>query len=199
MGTNSTSSRVSLFAAVLCGALLRVLWLPDDILTGDELHAVRASIEWPLDKILTTWTYYRADYGIPLAALFHIAMDLGVRPGELELRTPALLAGTLSIALMPWLVRERLSPRAAVVLPWLLALSPLLALYSLMTKKWQPAGLQGVFALLFFIWWFTTDDVPGQIVTATPYIITLLVLSLATQRLRVPAADGAQYRKGEAH
>ncbi|RLE15345.1 MAG: ABC transporter permease [Actinobacteria bacterium] len=75
----------------------------------------------------------------------------------------------------------------------------LLALYSLMKKKWEPAGLQGVFALLFFIWWFTTDDVPGQIVTATPYIITLLVLSLATQRLRMPAADGAQYRKGEAH
>lgn len=75
----------------------------------------------------------------------------------------------------------------------------LLALYSLMKKKWEPAGLQGVFALLFFIWWFTTDDVPGQIVTATPYIITLLVLSLATQRLRMPAADGAQYRRGEAH
>ncbi|GMQ92709.1 MAG: ABC transporter permease [Acidimicrobiia bacterium] len=75
----------------------------------------------------------------------------------------------------------------------------LLGLYSLMKRKWEPAGLQGVFALLFFIWWFTTDDVPGQIVTATPYIITLLVLALATQRLRMPSADGVQYRKGEAH
>jgi len=75
----------------------------------------------------------------------------------------------------------------------------LLGLYSLMKRKWESAGLQGVFALLFFIWWFTTDGVASQIVTATPYIITLLVLALATQRLRMPSADGAQYRKGEAH
>lgn len=75
----------------------------------------------------------------------------------------------------------------------------LLGLYSLTRKKWDSAGLQAVFAMLFFVWWFTTDDVPGQIVTATPYIITLLVVSLASQRLRIPAADGVQYRKGEAH
>ncbi len=75
----------------------------------------------------------------------------------------------------------------------------LLTLYSLFKKNWQSAGLQSVFALLFYIWWVTTDDVPSQIVTATPYIITLLVLALATQRLRMPAADGAQYRRGEAH
>lgn len=75
----------------------------------------------------------------------------------------------------------------------------LLTLFTLYRKKYQSAATQAVFALLFFIWWFTTDDVPGQIVTATPYIITLLVLSLATQRLRMPAADGIPYRKGEAH
>jgi general nucleoside transport system permease protein len=32
----------------------------------------------------------------------------------------------------------------------------------------------------------------------TPYVATLLVLSLATQRLRMPAADGQVYRKGSA-
>jgi len=30
----------------------------------------------------------------------------------------------------------------------------------------------------------------------TPYIATLLVLSLASQRLRMPAADGIPYRRG---
>ena len=32
----------------------------------------------------------------------------------------------------------------------------------------------------------------------TPYVVTLLVLSLASQRLRPPAADGQVYRKGSA-
>lgn len=75
----------------------------------------------------------------------------------------------------------------------------LLALFSLSRKKWESAGLQAVFSLLFFVWWFTTNDVPRQIVTATPYIITLLVVSMATQRLRMPAADGVQFRSGESH
>lgn len=75
----------------------------------------------------------------------------------------------------------------------------LLMLSSLYRKRYSNAGTQAVFALLFFLWWATTDSVPSQIVTATPYIITLLVLSIATQRLRMPAADGIPYRKGEAH
>jgi ABC-type uncharacterized transport system permease subunit len=75
----------------------------------------------------------------------------------------------------------------------------LLMIVSLVRKKYSAALAQSVFAFLFFLWWGLTDTVPGQIVTATPYIITLLVLALATQRLRMPAADGVPYRKGEGH
>ncbi len=32
----------------------------------------------------------------------------------------------------------------------------------------------------------------------TPYVTTLMVLALASQRLRMPAADGKPYRKGSA-
>ncbi|GGM02303.1 ABC transporter permease [Nakamurella endophytica] len=47
------------------------------------------------------------------------------------------------------------------------------------------------------IWWFlATDALPGQLVTAAPYAITLLVMGLASQRLRPPKADGMTYRKG---
>ena len=35
------------------------------------------------------------------------------------------------------------------------------------------------------------------IVSRLPYVTTLLVLSLASQRLRMPAADGAVFRRGE--
>jgi general nucleoside transport system permease protein len=42
------------------------------------------------------------------------------------------------------------------------------------------------------------DEVPGDFVSMTPYVITLLVLAFASQRLRMPAADGQIYRKGSA-
>ena len=52
---------------------------------------------------------------------------------------------------------------------------------------------------LMILWWATTDDVPPQVAFVTPYVATLLVLALATQRLRMPAADGKPYLKGEEH
>ena len=42
-----------------------------------------------------------------------------------------------------------------------------------------------------------TDAVPGDFTTMTPYVTTLLVLALASQRLRPPAADGLPYRRGQ--
>ena len=37
---------------------------------------------------------------------------------------------------------------------------------------------------------------PRQLVKAAPYFITLLVMGLASQNLRMPKADGMVYRKG---
>jgi simple sugar transport system permease protein len=47
------------------------------------------------------------------------------------------------------------------------------------------------------LWFFlAVEELPGQLVTMTPYIATLLVMALASQRLRMPAADGIPYRRG---
>lgn len=49
----------------------------------------------------------------------------------------------------------------------------------------------------FTLWfYFAVDELPGQLVTMTPYIATILVMALASQRLRMPAADGLPYRRG---
>ena len=55
-----------------------------------------------------------------------------------------------------------------------------------------------VAAVLFAIWFFITDEVPADFTRMTPYVATLFVLAFAAQRLRMPAADGVRYRKGEA-
>ena len=52
-------------------------------------------------------------------------------------------------------------------------------------------------AAIFTVWFLLTDEVPGDFTGMTPYVTTLLVLALASQRLRMPAADGQIYRRGE--
>jgi ABC-type uncharacterized transport system permease subunit len=59
------------------------------------------------------------------------------------------------------------------------------------------AVLAVVFAVAALIAFLTTDELPDGIVSFTPHITTLLVLSLASQRLRPPKADGLVYRRGE--
>jgi len=59
------------------------------------------------------------------------------------------------------------------------------------------ASVALVIAVLSAWWFFETDTLPDQLVKAAPYAITLLVMGLASQKLRMPKADGLVYRKGE--
>ncbi|WP_214408801.1 ABC transporter permease [Sphaerisporangium fuscum] len=73
------------------------------------------------------------------------------------------------------------------------------AVYQLVAQRRNRAALlTGVFALLVFALFAVTDTVPEQFTSFTPHLTTLLVLSLASQRLRAPAANGLPYRKGQA-
>ncbi|WP_432134653.1 MULTISPECIES: ABC transporter permease [unclassified Streptomyces] len=71
------------------------------------------------------------------------------------------------------------------------------AVYLVWKKKYVAAGVTAAISALMFLWYTSTDEVPSQLVSATPYIVTLLVLSLSAQRLRMPKADGLPYRKGQ--
>jgi ABC-type uncharacterized transport system permease subunit len=59
------------------------------------------------------------------------------------------------------------------------------------------AAVALVIAALSAWWFFATDTLPDQLVKAAPYAITLLVMGLASQNLRMPKADGLVYRKGD--
>ncbi|GAA3736205.1 simple sugar transport system permease protein [Spinactinospora alkalitolerans] len=50
-------------------------------------------------------------------------------------------------------------------------------------------------AALLTVWYLTTDTLPRELVTYSPHVATLLVLALAAQRLRAPAAIGRQWRR----
>jgi ABC-type uncharacterized transport system permease subunit len=93
----------------------------------------------------------------------------------------------------------QLRSRSAVV-----ALLLLVAVILLAVAIWQLARrrvVQGVLALAFaaaaLAGYLTIEELPTGIVSFTPHLVTLLVLSLASQRLRMPKADGLVYRRGE--
>ncbi|MEU6391479.1 ABC transporter permease [Streptomyces sp. NPDC046939] len=71
------------------------------------------------------------------------------------------------------------------------------AVWMVVKKKYVAGVVCAVAAAGMAAWYATTDDVPTQLVTATPYVVTLLVLSFSAQRLRMPKADGQPYRKGQ--
>ncbi len=105
------------------------------------------------------------------SGLFGYTETLGLRQGGTSVRALLLLVSLLAIAFALWQVRRTNFVTAAVVLV-------------------IGAAVGAVY--------LTIDQVPGDFTRMTPYVITLLVLALASQRLRMPAADGQVYRKGSA-
>jgi simple sugar transport system permease protein len=72
------------------------------------------------------------------------------------------------------------------------------AVYQLVRQRRSRAALvTAIGAILVFVVFVLTDTVPEQFTSFTPHLTTLLVLSLASQRLRMPAADGVPYRRGQ--
>ena len=71
------------------------------------------------------------------------------------------------------------------------------AAWRLKAGKMRAAAIAGVIGALLVVWYVTTDTVPLELVVATPYVATLLVLSVSSQRLRMPKANGKPYRKGQ--
>jgi len=54
-------------------------------------------------------------------------------------------------------------------------------------------------AVAFALGYVGLDSLPNEVTITTPYIVTLAVLIVSSQSLRMPKADGAIYRRGEDH
>jgi simple sugar transport system permease protein len=82
----------------------------------------------------------------------------------------------------------------------LLVALALLLIAALRAVRGQLNGtiVMGVASALVLAWFLLTDSVPREFTVMTPYVTTLFVLAVGAQRLRMPAADGQQYRKGSA-
>ena len=89
---------------------------------------------------------------------------------------------------------------AAAVHALLLFVALLLALVAVVLLVRRRAGQAvgaAAAAAAVGIWWATTETIPSQLVGFTPHLTTLIVLAVAAQRLRPPAAVGRPYRRGQ--
>ena len=105
------------------------------------------------------------------AGLFGYTETLGLRSGPTSVHALLLLLAVALAALSLWQLRQR-RPVAS--------------------------GVAMALGLLVLWTYLVTDTVPAEFTSLTPYLTTLLVLSLASQRLRPPAGIGGRYRRGEA-
>jgi ABC-type uncharacterized transport system permease subunit len=72
-----------------------------------------------------------------------------------------------------------------------------LAIRAFLQKNTRSTLLLSATSLGFFLGWLFTDSVASQILSFTPHLTVLIVLTFASQRLRPPAAVGMLWRKGD--
>jgi simple sugar transport system permease protein len=64
-------------------------------------------------------------------------------------------------------------------------------------RRWRSAAVAlGAGAVVYAVYW-AVPEVPREFASYAPQLVTLLVLAVASQRLRPPAAVGLEYRRGE--
>ena len=91
-------------------------------------------------------------------------------------------------------LRDSTAIRALILL--IVVILAFVAIRSFQKGKTLNAVLTLGFGALSLWYFFAVEVLPGQLVTMTPYIATIMVMALASQRLRMPAADGMPYRRG---
>jgi simple sugar transport system permease protein len=111
------------------------------------------------------------------------------RPGGL-----ALGAGLFGYTDALQLRRGSESVHALLILVGALLLA--VAVWQFVRKQRVIAVVSAVLGVLAYVTYFTVDTIPIALVQSAPYVTVLVVLALAAQRLRPPAADGKPYRRG---
>ena len=108
------------------------------------------------------------------------------------------MAGSLLFAYPLALGKRDLDGTAthSLLLVMVIALA-LVALFAYLRGRRVDTGLAAAIAALCLVWYLAADTVPSWWVDIQPFLIVLLVLFFFSQRLRMPAADGQPYRKGE--
>jgi hypothetical protein len=148
-----------LIGIVLIGAFLRIFQLGGQLIIDDEWHALNAVQDHDFAWIFSHLGH--ADHSIPLA-LYYEFLSQTTGLSELSMRLPLVLAGILTILLLPRLFTRWLKPRECLLMAALLAISPFLVNYSRIARPYAIlALLVGACIPLAWSWWHHRKPVHG--------------------------------------
>ena len=135
----------SFLLAVLAGTALRLDQIGIQIPLDDEWHALHAVERFGYAHVATHfgWT----DYCIPLTLFDKLIADT-VGLSELWLRLPVVVAGLVSLVLMPLVVRPWVGRETSSVFAWLLAVSPLHVYFTRYARPYSIALLLAFLAVI---------------------------------------------------
>ncbi len=71
-----------------------------------------------------------------------------------------------------------------------------LSIWMIFERRWQAMGFMSVFTAITFWAFFAASEPNNQLVFVTPYVVTLIAVSVGAQRLRPPAEEGIPWFKG---
>ena len=72
-----------------------------------------------------------------------------------------------------------------------------IALVQLIRRKWIVGLIAVAAGGALYLLYLSIDSLPQELTTYLPHIVTIVVLAMSSQRLRMPAADGLVYRRGQ--
>jgi len=173
-------------ALLLCaaaGVALRLYNIRGQVLVDDEWHGIYYSIGKSLWHLLTRFSVYGAN-SIPLNLYFGILLRTSGWT-ELALRMPALLAGAVSLIVLPLIARRLVSHSIAVPFAVLLAISPFLVFYSRLCRPFSIVVLLGTTSILVGSKWLAH----GRPRDAALYAATA-VLTIHAHLFAAPAVAG---------
>jgi ABC-type uncharacterized transport system permease subunit len=112
-------------------------------------------------------------------------------------RPGGLLAGSSLFGYTDALQQQQTAKTVHVLLLIVAIILLLVTVWMVYRKRRMQALLTLITGVVVLVWYSTTDSIPAQFATYSPQILTLLVLAVASQRLRPPAADGLPWRRGQ--
>ncbi len=145
----------ALALAFLAGLFLRLYLLTGQVLIDDEWHGLYYVIGKSPWWLLTHFSIPGATC-IPLN-FYRWLLGATVGWSEFRLRLPSLVCGLLIVVAGPMLARKLVGTRCAILLAFLLAISPTLVFYSRFSRPYSAVALFGFAALLFAARWMRSD------------------------------------------
>lgn len=133
---------------VLAGIAIRLFQYPQQVLLDDEWHAIHQLLsgKTPGELFLSLG---HADYSIPLGLLYWLEMRwFGL--SEWAMRWPMLMAGVATLVLLPAWARPRFPRRVTLIFAGLLAVSPLLLIYTHTARPYAPTLVLTLLGLYAF-------------------------------------------------